>query len=110
MSFIFYDYLLNIDELNVVIKKSTSDEIERHELWGIVDEIVHHNVLECIFSNLPKDYHIEFAEYMYDIPYDHQVLKFLDEKIGGSIETLITERINEVEKNLMQLLFENSNG
>ena len=42
MSRIFYDNLVSLNEVERAIKEITDIKEETEELWGLVDDIVHH--------------------------------------------------------------------
>jgi transcriptional regulator of NAD metabolism len=93
MSKLFFDHLINLDDVEIEIKKVTKTQEEREELWQIVDEIIQHRILGCILDNLPEKYHEEFLEKFHDAPYDLGILAFLVEKIGENIEEIIKQEI-----------------
>ena len=68
MSKLFYDHLITLDEIEVVIKKNASSKEEKEELWALVDEIVTHKVLEKVLDKLPREHHEEFLELFHKCP------------------------------------------
>ncbi len=102
MSKLFFDHILELDELESSLRDIVETEGERHELWHIIDDIIHHEVLGCIFDHLPYDYHDEFLEKFHESPYDEGLLVFVDEKIDGDITSLINERINSIAQEILQ--------
>lgn len=93
MSKIFYDHLIVLEEVEAEIKNSAQTEEERHELWQLVDEIVHSKVLEFLLDRLPSVHHNEFLEKFHAAPYDERLIDYLEEKIGENIEELLKEEI-----------------
>ena len=106
MSKIFYDHLINVPELSALIKANTETQEEREELWSLVDEIIHHRVMGCIFDYLPEDSHEEFVEKMSETPFDESLLTYLNDKIKTNIEQLITYEAEKVVKEIIQELLE----
>ena len=86
MSHIFYDHLIILDKLEKEINKAAETKEEKHELWRIVDEIIHHKILGCIFDHLPQEHHHDFLEKFHQTPHDNSLMEFLKEKVGENIE------------------------
>lgn len=93
MSKLFFDHLLSLEEVEKEIKRVSSTKEEEEELWGIVDEIVHHKILGCILERLPEENHTEFLERFHKAPYDMGIMEFLVAKIGENIEEIIRQEI-----------------
>jgi len=91
MSKIFYDHLLELDKVEKSIKKVSSTKEEAIELWGIVDEIIHHRVFGCVLEQLPEKHHREFLEMFHSAPGDEKLLNYLKEKIKNDITIIIKE-------------------
>lgn len=106
MSKLFYDHLINLKEVDREIKKVTSFHDEKVELWKIVDEIVHHKIIGCVFDNLPKEYHGRFIEKMKRNPFDDELLPFLAEKIKDDIVLLIKYEAKKIEAEFLEYFFE----
>lgn len=103
MSKLFFDYLVELKEVDDQIKKSTKSQEEREELWGMVDEMIHHKVLGCILDKLPKDRHEEFLDMFHRSPHDEKLLVgYLKKLIGDNIESLIKQEIGDLSTNLLE--------
>jgi len=102
MSKIFYDHLIILEDVEREIAKSIETEEERHELWKIVDEIVHHKVMGCIMDKLPNENHREFLEKFHTSPHDESLIDYLKEKIGQNIEELIRQEIGGLSFELLE--------
>ncbi len=96
MSKIFYDHLIVLEEIEAEIKNSAQTEEERHELWQLVDEIVHTRIMENILDRLPGEHHNEFLEKFHAAPHDDGLLDYLKEKIEENIEELLKEEIGDL--------------
>ena len=81
MSIVFYDHLIALEELEHHVKKVSESRDEIEELWQLIDEIVHHRVLGCIFDKLPQEYHHEFLEKFHTAPYDEKLMSFINDKL-----------------------------
>jgi len=69
MSKLFYDHLLYLEEVEIEIKNRASSKEEKEELWGLVDEIISHKVLEKVLDKLPRESHEEFLELFHKSPH-----------------------------------------
>ncbi len=102
MSKVFYDHLIVLKEVDVFIKKATDSQEEKEELWGLVDEIVHHKVLDVILGKLPRSHHNDFLEMFHSHPHDENLMSYLKEKIGENIEEIIRQEIGDLALNLLE--------
>lgn len=101
MSTVFYDYLIILDEVDAEIKASAKTKEEKEELWQIVDEIIHHRVMDVILSRLPRESHEEFLEKFTQSPHDKKLISYLREKIKDDVEKIIHEEIAELKKEIL---------
>jgi len=103
MSRIFYDYLLEAQELEDMIKSCSDIHEEKEELWEIVDGIFSHRILDCIFGQLECEFHEEFISKLFDVPYDETVIIcYLKEKIGDDVENLLKEEITRIKEEIVK--------
>jgi len=103
MSKLFYDYLVELKEIDKQIKKVAKTSEEREELWGLVDEIVHHKVMGCILDRLPRAHHEEFLDLFHKSPHDEELLfAYLRKKVGDNIEDLIKQEIGDLSDDLLE--------
>ncbi len=108
MSKLFYDYLIELPEIDLAIKEEKLESEEREELQKLVDEMIHHRVLVCILDHLPREHHEEFLERFHAAPHDETLIIFLEEKTPAEIS--IEEKIREEIQKLKQKLLDNING
>ena len=85
-----------MEEVDVYIKKAASTKEEREELWGLVDEIIHHRVFDVILSKLPREHHEEFLELFHARPHDEGLIDYLKDKIGENIEEVIKQELGSL--------------
>ncbi len=103
MSKLFFDHLVELKKIDSEIKKAAKTSEEREELWGLVDEIIHHKVLGCILDKLPNEHHHEFLEIYHKSPHDEEILfGYLKEKTGDDIERIIKEEIGSLSAELLE--------
>ena len=96
MSKLFYDHLIILGDVEAHIKGIVETEEERHELWQIVDEIIHHRMLEFLLDQLDHKHHDEFLNRFHECPHDHEHINYLNEKIEGDVEDLIRNEISKL--------------
>lgn len=101
MSKLFFDHLVVLDEVEAFIRKNTKTNEEKEELWGIIDEIVHHKVLDLILGKLPKNLHGDFLKKFHSHPHDEDIIKYLQEKITENVEELIRQEIGSLASSLL---------
>ena len=103
MSKLFFDHLVEFEEIEKQIKKVAKTPEEREELWGLVDEIIHHKVIGCILDKLPRQHHEEFLELFHKSPHDEELLfGYLRKKVGDNIESLIKQEIGGLASELLE--------
>ena len=102
MSKLFYDHLIVLEEVEIVIKEATETPEEREELWNLIDEIIHHRVLGCILDHLPYEHHHEFLEKMHSSPHDERHIHYLNEKTEKDVEELLQDEIKNLEKEIIR--------
>lgn len=94
MSKLFYDHLIVLGDLDREIGNSVGGEEEKHELWKLVDEIIHHKVMGIILDKLPRDSHEEFADLVTKFPHDEErIFDYLKKKIDKNIEEVLREEL-----------------
>lgn len=94
MSKLFYDHLIVIGEVATIL--DGLDPKDRSEFLALIDETLHHHVLDVILTHLPKEHHDPFLERFHQAPHDKTLLTYLSEKTTVNIEDAITERVEEV--------------
>lgn len=100
MSKIFYDHLVVREEIVAELDKHKISIEEREELVQLVDENLHHHVLDTILSNLSKEKHEEFLVKFHNTPFDIGLLDYLKVEIDD-IEEKIKEVAKKVKKELL---------
>jgi len=100
MTKIFYDHLTQISEVTDKLNRHKISVEEREELIQLVDENIHHRVLNVILKNLPKEKHEEFLIKFHHKPHDPGLLDYLMQEIGD-IEKIITAEANQVKKEIL---------
>ncbi len=104
MSSIFYNHLISLTQIEVLVKNSASSKEEQEELWHLVEDIVHHKVLHIILDHLPREHHNEFLEEFSKAPHDEMHIHYLKDKTGKDIEEVIKGEMEKLEKEVLQEL------
>lgn len=103
MSKLFYDHLITLNEVEVIIKRHTSSKEEQEELWSLVDEIVNHKVLEKVLDKLPREHHEEFLELFHKCPHDEEVIfGYLKSKTGENIEDDLKRELENISSDILK--------
>ncbi len=98
MAKIFYDHLIVIEEVIAVLDEHKLDSEERKELLQLIDETLHHEILDVIFTHLPKEKHELFLTRFHQAPHDVKLLEFLQEVTAVDIEKEILKTANRVKR------------
>lgn len=108
MSKVFYDDLINLDDVEKRIKKNVKDKESREEIYQLIDEIIHHRVLGCILDRLPKQHHKEFINHISVRPHDKGILNFLGERVAEDVVEFIQDEIHSLSGELLEIVHEAS--
>lgn len=100
MAKIFYDHLTITEEVTVELDHYQIDKEEKEEIIQLIDENIHHRVLDVILQKLPKEKHEEFLRQFTLSPEDNKLLDYLRQEIAD-IEELIIAEANTVKKELL---------
>lgn len=104
MTKLFFDHLLDLDEVEREVKKTAKTIEQREELWQLVDEMVHHRVMGCIFDNLPKPKHQEFLDKFNLTPHDEGLIDYLKKEIGKNVDEIIKTEVGSLSMELLDSL------
>lgn len=106
MSKVFYDHLVLIEEIWILIEALPISSYEKQKAKQMTEETMHYKILTVILDHLPKKHHEEFLLRFHSAPHDGAHLKFLQEKvdvvihheIAHAAEKLKVEVIKELKK------------
>lgn len=104
MSKLYYDKLVVMTKIEVIIKKSSSTPEEKEELWRVVDEMIHHRILNCILENLSEEHHHDFMCLFHEKPHDESILDFVNQRIDSDIKKTIKKEAKLLEKEVLALI------
>lgn len=97
MSKLFYDHLIIIEE---IIGAVGNDK----KLLGVIDETLQNEILDAIFTYLPKEHHGEFLKRFHAAPHDAALMTFLNEHASVNMELVILDRANKTKRKLLKIV------
>ena len=101
MSKLFYDHLINIKEIIVVLDEYAIEDKEKQQILETIDETIHHHVLDVIFTHLPREHHEEFLEKLAVQPHHASLMEFIQERTDRDMEAEIRESFKRFLKELI---------
>lgn len=102
MSKIFYDKFVILEEVEVELKKLEMESEEREEVEHLIEEMIHHRVLDRILTYLPRHHHAEFLDRFHKAPYDEALIRYLDQRIEKSVKEHVEEEIEKLKKEILE--------
>lgn len=107
---IFYDHLIVIEEITAILDQHDLSRKEKSELLNLIDQTLHHHILDEILSLLPEPYHGEFMTRFHAHPDDKTLLFFLRDRSGTDMDKAIVKRADEVKKKLIKTILKSRLG
>lgn len=101
MAKIFYDHLVEIEEVFIELDKFELTKEEKEEFVALIDETLHQQLLNVILSNLPTELQEMFLDQFYKAPYRPELLDFVKEKATIDIEKTIREEALKIKKEIL---------
>lgn len=101
MTMIFYDRLVVLDGLDRKLKKMVSSNEELQEMWGMIEELVHHRIMGCVLDRLPAEKHQDFLQKFEKAPYDEKLLKYLKKEVNEDMEKVIKSEVKSLKKEIL---------
>lgn len=100
MTKIFYDSLVNIEEVLILLDKYDISHEEKEELKKIIDEIFHHHILTEILDHLPSKHHQQFLINLFNEPNKETHLQFLAYHTQKDMESIIKDKVKVLKNEL----------
>ena len=91
MSKLFFDKIVSLEKLEREVAKIANSPEEKEKLWNLVDELVHHRVLDVVLDKLDHKHHEEFLVKLHHAPHDEHIIEYLEEKIKLDIKEFIRQ-------------------
>jgi hypothetical protein len=98
MSIIFYDHLINKQEILILVDKTEGEENHKNKVKQLIDDILHQGVVEFTLKKLKPKHHQTFLSRLHHAPYDPEILDYLKEKIAQDIEEQIQNYADKLVK------------
>jgi hypothetical protein len=106
MSKLFYDHLIVIEEVTSVLDEHELTDDEKHEFIELIDETLHHHILDTVLTHLPEEHHEVFLDKLVKHPHHPDLLHFLKERTQVDIEHEIQKTGEKVKRMIMKDLKE----
>ena len=101
MSKIFYDVHIHFEEIEIELDKLEIEHEEKQELEHLIEEMVHHRIMDRLLMHLPRQHHTEFLDRFHKTPYDHKLLSWLDARIEKSVEEHIKDEMEKLKEKIL---------
>lgn len=101
MSKLFYDHLIVIEEVTAVLDEHKLSAKDKAKVLALMDATLQHEILDVIFSYLPREKHEEFLARFHAAPYDPGLLTYLKDNAPVNIELAILDRANKTKRKLL---------
>lgn len=104
MSF-FYDHIILIHHVHEEVESLPSQDHEKQELIDLIEETVHHHVINRILDKLHEDHHREFLSKFHSDPSDLEIIQHLKHHVPD-IEYHIKAAADEIKYELLKTIRE----
>lgn len=104
MSKLFYDHLIIIEEIVAVLDEHKLKAAERAKILELMDATLQNEILDVIFTYLPREKHEEFLEKFHAAPHDLRLMQYLKDNSAVNIELAILDRANKTKRKLLRHL------
>jgi len=101
MAKLFYDHLIVIEEITAVVGNDK-------KILDLVDQTIQNEILDVIFTYLPRQHHDEFLQRFHAAPHDKTLMQFLLDRSPVNIELAILDRANKTKRKLLKLVKKHS--
>lgn len=102
MSKLFFDHLIEFEEVEIELKGLDLGSEEKKELEQLIDSMVHHRVIDRILTHLPRHHHAEFIESFHKAPYDPKLLSWINQRIKASVEEHVKDEIKKLKQEILE--------
>ena len=103
MGRIFFDNLIEIEQVEIYIDRVAETHEEKEDLWELVDEYINRKIVSSILSQLDENSQEEFLSMFLTKPYDSGIKDYLDSKLNDPLEYLIGLSTENIVKELEEL-------
>ncbi len=104
MSKVFYDHLIVIGDIIEEIEILQISDSEKDSARKMVDEIVHHQVLDTILMMLPSSFHKEFLARFHECPFALEHLVYLENRTDKNVKAELISTGKKIKRELSRLI------
>ncbi len=97
---IFYDHLVLREEITTELDKYELTVEQREDILTVVDQTLHHEVLDVILTSLPTEKHELFLKKFHQNPTDERLLDYLKGQVAD-IDEQIQNAAKKVKKEIL---------
>ena len=101
MTKVFYDHLIVREEIDLELEKYELSTVEKEELIQLIDETLHHEILNLVLANLPVEKHEEFLQQFHNDPENEHHLIYIKRITGKDLSKLIKQEAQKVKKEIL---------
>lgn len=91
---LFYDHLIVIEEITAVAGNDP-------KLLDLVDQTLQNEILDVIFTYLPREKHEEFLTKFHAAPHNMALMQYLKDNSPVNIELAILDRANKTKRKIL---------
>lgn len=102
MAPLFFDHLIIKTEIIEYLEKTSEEENNKGKALQLVDDILYQGVINHILEKLDPTHHHTFLCQVHERPYDPELIGYLKENIGPSIEDDIRREANKIVKQILK--------
>lgn len=102
MSKLYYDHLIILEDVEAELDQMSLSSEDKSEFENMIEELIHHRVMDCVLTHLPKPHHAEFLEKFSKAPFDPSLIRYIDQRIESSIEMHIKDEMETIKKELLR--------
>lgn len=102
MSKLFYDHLIVIEEIVAVLDEHRLPPRDRAKILELMDATLQNEILDVIFTYLPREKHEEFLEKFHAAPHDTGLMQYLKDNSPVNIELAILDRANKTKRKFLK--------
>ncbi len=96
MSILFYDHLVNKEEIILLIESTEDPENHKNKAKQLVDDIIHHEIISFILEKLDSHKHKTFLTLVEERPYDPEIIVFVQTHTHPEIESELKQHAGTV--------------
>ena len=108
MNKLFYDHLIVIEEITAVLDEHKLRARDRTKILELMDVTIQNEILDVIFTYLPREKHEEFLEKFRKAPHDMSLMLYLKDNSPVNIELAILDRANKTKRKFLALVKKHS--